>query len=124
VPLERRFTLSPLDSQAVIFLPGASTTSGSAAVAALSQHYPKARLIFSGFVATDPEDEMLKKVFTLFGGDPRAFTSSPDHGRLPRTHFTSPHYSNQSPVKVGCWSGVCCTDGLNSRSIGCTYYST
>src|SRR5215472_11495148 len=72
VPLERRFTLSPSDSQdprdGIILLGGGPTTSGFKAVAALSQHYPKARLIFSGFSATDPED--VKKAFTRFGGDP------------------------------------------------------
>ena len=71
VPLERRFALSPSNSQTDgIILLGGGTMSGIAAVAALSQEYPKARLIFSGFSASDSDDDMLKKAFTLFGGDP------------------------------------------------------
>jgi uncharacterized SAM-binding protein YcdF (DUF218 family) len=72
-PLEYRFGFSPPDSQAPpdgIILVGGGGISELRAVAALSQHYPKARLIFSGFNATDPDDELLKKAFTLFGGDP------------------------------------------------------
>jgi uncharacterized SAM-binding protein YcdF (DUF218 family) len=90
VPLERRFTLSPLDSQAdgIILLSGGGTASGIAAVAALSQRYPKAQLIFSGFSATEPADEWLKKVFTLWGGDPaRIYIES-----RPRTTFEDALY--------------------------------
>jgi uncharacterized SAM-binding protein YcdF (DUF218 family) len=43
--------------------------SGIVAVAALSQDYPRARLIFSGFSATDPEAEWLK-IFARLGGEP------------------------------------------------------
>jgi hypothetical protein len=46
-----------------------TTISGIAAVAALSQNYPKARLIFSGLSATDPADELLK-IFAQLGCDP------------------------------------------------------
>jgi uncharacterized SAM-binding protein YcdF (DUF218 family) len=70
VPLEFRF--APSDSQAppdgIIFL-GGSGLGGVAAVAALSQDYSKARLIFSGFRATNPESF---KIFAQLGGDPAA----------------------------------------------------
>jgi uncharacterized SAM-binding protein YcdF (DUF218 family) len=68
VPLEFRF--APSDSQAPpdgIILLGGSGLSGDAAVAALSQDYPKARLIFSGFGATNP---VSFKIFAQLGGDP------------------------------------------------------
>jgi uncharacterized SAM-binding protein YcdF (DUF218 family) len=72
VPLERRFPFSPSDSQAppdgIILLAGGGMN-GLAAVAALSRDYPKARLIFSGFSAADPDDEWLK-IFAQLGGDP------------------------------------------------------
>jgi uncharacterized SAM-binding protein YcdF (DUF218 family) len=68
VPLEFRF--APSDSQAPpdgIILLGGSGLSGVAAVAALSQDYPKARLIFSGLRATNPASF---KIFAQLGGDP------------------------------------------------------
>jgi uncharacterized SAM-binding protein YcdF (DUF218 family) len=78
VPLERRFTLSPLDSQADgIILLGGGAMGGIAAVAALSQQYPRARLIFSGFDAIDSDQDMIKKAFTLFGGDPARIYMEP-----------------------------------------------
>jgi uncharacterized SAM-binding protein YcdF (DUF218 family) len=91
VPLERRFTLSPLDSQAdgIILLAGGGTLSGFAAVAALSQQYPKARLIFSGFSETDSDYDMIKKAFTLFGGDPARIYVEP----RPRTTFEDALYA-------------------------------
>src|SRR6516164_1647451 len=56
VPLEYRFPFSPPDSQAapdgIILLGGGRGTDGLSAVSVLSQNYPKARLIFSGFGAT------------------------------------------------------------------------
>jgi uncharacterized SAM-binding protein YcdF (DUF218 family) len=67
-PLEFRF--APSGSQAppdgIIFLSG-SGLGGVAAVAALSQDYSKARLIFSGFRATNPASF---KIFTRLGGEP------------------------------------------------------
>jgi uncharacterized SAM-binding protein YcdF (DUF218 family) len=85
VPLEYRFAFSPPDSRAApdgIILLGGTGISGVAAVAALSQDYPKARLIFSGLA--DPADELLK-TFAQLGGDPtriymepRARTTSED----------------------------------------------
>jgi uncharacterized SAM-binding protein YcdF (DUF218 family) len=72
VPLEYRFAFSPLDSRAppegIILLAG-SGMSGIATAAVLSQDYPMARLIFSGFSATDPDNEWLK-VFAQLGGEP------------------------------------------------------
>ena len=67
VPLEFRF--EPLDSQAPpdgIILLGGSGLSGVAAMAALSQDYSKARLIFSGF-RNNPASF---KIFAQLGGDP------------------------------------------------------
>src|SRR5262249_35562793 len=55
LPLEDRFASSPSDSQAPpdgIILLGGSGMYGIRAVSALSQEYPKARLVFSGFRAT------------------------------------------------------------------------
>jgi uncharacterized SAM-binding protein YcdF (DUF218 family) len=67
MPLEYRFAFSPPDSQAppdgIIVLAGGSA-SGIDAVPALSEDYPKARLVFSGFSAT-----VLKR-FARLGGDP------------------------------------------------------
>jgi hypothetical protein len=104
VPLEHRFAFSPPDSQpppdGIILLNG-SGLGGIEAMSTLSKNYPKARLIFSGFSAPQPNAYWFK-IFVLFGGDPTRIL--PDHGRLPRTHFTLPRCSNQSPVKGGCWS--------------------
>jgi uncharacterized SAM-binding protein YcdF (DUF218 family) len=72
VPLEYRFAFSPLDSRAppdgIILLAG-SGMSGIATAAVLSQDYPMARLIFSGFSATDPDNVWLK-IFAQLGGEP------------------------------------------------------
>jgi uncharacterized SAM-binding protein YcdF (DUF218 family) len=72
VPLERRFTLPPTPSQAapdgIIFLGGDDCA--LRAMAVLSQNYPKARLIFSGFSATTSTADLRLKLFALFGGDP------------------------------------------------------
>jgi uncharacterized SAM-binding protein YcdF (DUF218 family) len=73
VPLEYRFAFSPSDSRAPpdgIILLGGGGVGGLKAVSALSQDYPNARLIFSGFSATDPTDEYTLKIFAQFGGDP------------------------------------------------------
>jgi uncharacterized SAM-binding protein YcdF (DUF218 family) len=67
VPLEFRFAAS--DSQAPpegTILLGGSSFSGVAALAALSQDYSNARLIFSGF-RNHPASS---KIFAQFGGDP------------------------------------------------------
>jgi uncharacterized SAM-binding protein YcdF (DUF218 family) len=79
VPLEHRFAFSPPDSRpppdGIILLAGVGL-SGIVAVAALSQDYPKARLIFSGFSATDPDAEWLK-IFARLGGDPTRISVEP-----------------------------------------------
>jgi uncharacterized SAM-binding protein YcdF (DUF218 family) len=67
VPLEFRF--APSDSQAPpdgIILLGGSGVSGVVALAALSQDYSKARLIFSGFRNNPASFE----IFAQLGGDP------------------------------------------------------
>jgi uncharacterized SAM-binding protein YcdF (DUF218 family) len=71
VPLEFRF--APSDSQVppdCIILLGGSGLAGVAAMAALSQHYSKARLIFSGF-RNNPTSF---KIFAQLGGDPARIT--------------------------------------------------
>jgi len=68
VPLEYRFRFSSSDSQVPpdgIILLGGAGMSGIAAMAALSRDYPKARLIFSGLSATDPDPKWLKKFAQL-----------------------------------------------------------
>jgi len=73
VPLEHRFAFSPPDSQSppdgIILLHGTSGLGGIEAMSTLSKNYPKARLIFSGFSAPQPNDYWLK-IFVLLGGDP------------------------------------------------------
>ena len=88
VPLEYRFAFSPSDSQLPpdgIILLGGGGMGEIRAVSALSKDYPNARLIFTGFSATNPADEYKLKVFTQLGGDPariymdnRARTTSED----------------------------------------------
>jgi uncharacterized SAM-binding protein YcdF (DUF218 family) len=68
-PLEFRFAIPPPDSQAPadgIILLGGGGIGGLRAVSALSQNYPKARLILSGFNATDE----WREIFAQLGGDP------------------------------------------------------
>jgi uncharacterized SAM-binding protein YcdF (DUF218 family) len=71
VPLESRFPFSPPAPQAppdgIIVLAGGGGSGAIHAVSTLSQHYPKARLTFSGFSAADKN---LAKRFADFGGDP------------------------------------------------------
>jgi uncharacterized SAM-binding protein YcdF (DUF218 family) len=72
-PLEYRFAFAPPDSQASpdgIILLGGSGMGGIDAVSTLSQNFPKARLIFSGFSANDEYDKYRLKIFTVLGGDP------------------------------------------------------
>ena len=88
VPLEYRFAFSPSDSQlppdGIILLGGGGPVEIKA-VSALSKDYPNARLIFTGFNATNPVDEYKLKLFNQLGGDPariymdtRARTTSED----------------------------------------------
>jgi uncharacterized SAM-binding protein YcdF (DUF218 family) len=118
VPLEYRFAFSPLDSRAppdgIILLAGTGM-SGIAAVASLSQAYPKARLIFSGFSKTDPGNRWLK-AFAQLGGeptriymDPRSRTTSED--ALSAAALLKPKRSER-------WMLV--TTGLHMpRAVGC-----
>ena len=72
VPLERRFAFSRPDLQAPlegIILLGGGGFGGIDAVSMLSRNYPKARLIFSGFEATDTTAEYLLYTFARLGGD-------------------------------------------------------
>jgi uncharacterized SAM-binding protein YcdF (DUF218 family) len=90
VPLEYRFAFSPSDSRADpdgIILLGGTGISGVAAVAALSQDYPKARLIFSGLGATDWADEL--KTFAQLGGEPTRIYVEP----RPRTTSEDAFYA-------------------------------
>src|SRR5262249_3576152 len=67
---ENRFAFLPPESQVPpdgIIILGGSGTAGIAAVSALSQQYPKARFIFSGFSAADDEN-LIKR--GLLGVDP------------------------------------------------------
>lgn len=70
LPLEYKFMLSLSDSQdppdGIILLFG-SGIGGLEAVSALSQTYPKAQLIFSGFSS---DKDLWLKLFGLLGGDP------------------------------------------------------
>src|SRR5262245_29838369 len=86
VPLEYRFPFRQADSQAppdgIIVLAGAGNA-GVDAVSALSQDYPKTRLIFSGFSA------IALKRFARLGGDPaRVYVES-----RPRTTSEDALYS-------------------------------
>jgi uncharacterized SAM-binding protein YcdF (DUF218 family) len=88
VPLEYRFPFSPPDSQAApdgIILLGGGSIGGLRKVVVLSQNYPKARVIFSGFSAT----AVTLKYFAFLGGDPaRIYMES-----RPRTTFEDALYA-------------------------------
>jgi uncharacterized SAM-binding protein YcdF (DUF218 family) len=78
VPLEYRFTFSaPQAPPDGVILLGGGGMGEIEAVSALSQNYPKARLIFSGFSATDLDDNFSLKIFALFGGDPARIYMDP-----------------------------------------------
>jgi len=85
-----------------IILLGGGSIYGLEKVSVLSQNYPKARLIFSGVSATTSADDLPLKLLPYSAATRRAFTLSPGHGRLSRTHFMPPHCSTQSLVKGGC----------------------
>jgi uncharacterized SAM-binding protein YcdF (DUF218 family) len=79
VPLEYRFPISPSNSQVPpdgIILLGGTGMSGIVAVSELSKDYPKVRLIFSGFSATDWVNEWLT-VFAQLGGEPTRIYMDP-----------------------------------------------
>jgi uncharacterized SAM-binding protein YcdF (DUF218 family) len=115
VPLKHRFQFSPPDLQApdgIILLAG-SGSSGIDTVSVLSQDYPKARLIFSGFSATDKT--VLKK-FARLGGDPARV----DMQFGPRTTFEDALFSAAllQPRPSERWLLV--TSALHMpRAIGC-----
>jgi uncharacterized SAM-binding protein YcdF (DUF218 family) len=73
VPLEYRFPFSRPDPQAspdgIILLGGGGIVEIDA-MSTLSKDYPKARLIFTGFTATDATDKYLLDIFARLGGDP------------------------------------------------------
>jgi uncharacterized SAM-binding protein YcdF (DUF218 family) len=114
-PLEYRFPFSPPDSRApdgVILLAGGSSRAIDA-VSSLSQDYPKARLIFSGFSATDKK---LLKRFARLGGDPARVYMQ--HG--PRTTLEDATYSAAllKPTPSERWLLV--TSALHMpRAVGC-----
>jgi uncharacterized SAM-binding protein YcdF (DUF218 family) len=89
VPLENRFSYSPLDPQVlpdgIIILAGGGRAAIDAA-STLSQDYPKARLTFCGFSATD---ENLTKRIADLGGDPARIHMEP----RPRTTSEDALYS-------------------------------
>jgi len=120
VPLDYRFALSPPDSQSppdgIILLGGVSGMGGIEAVSILSQHYPKARLIFSGFQATDSGDEYMIKKFAQLGGDPARIYMEP----RARTTFEDALYAAAllKPKPSERWMLV--TSALHMpRAVGC-----
>jgi uncharacterized SAM-binding protein YcdF (DUF218 family) len=119
VPLEHRFSFSPPDSQARpdgIILLGGTGIGGIYAVSALSQDYPTARLIFSGFSPTDATDNYLLKIFAILGGDPaRVYMES-----RPRTTSEDAFYTAEvlKPKPGERWLLV--TSALHMpRAVGC-----
>jgi uncharacterized SAM-binding protein YcdF (DUF218 family) len=119
-PLEYRFFPFPqADSQATpdgIILLAGGRIDGIFAASALSQNYPKARLIFSGFVATDPTDKFLLKTFALLGGDPARVYMEP----RPRTTSEDALYTAAvlKPKPTERWLLV--TSALHMpRAVGC-----
>ena len=117
VPLEYRFALSPSNSQASpngIILLGGSGINALRAVSALSQDYPKARLIFSGFSPTDPDLQL--KIFAELGGDPARIYIEP----RPRTTSEDALYAAAllKPKRSERWMLV--TSVLHMpRAVGC-----
>jgi len=116
VPLDYRFALSPPSQSppdGIILLGGVAGWSGVEAVSALSQHYPKARLIFSGF---DPGDENVLKDFAQLGGDPARIYMEP----RARTTFEDALYAAAllKPKPTDRWMLV--TSAMHMpRAIGC-----
>jgi uncharacterized SAM-binding protein YcdF (DUF218 family) len=115
VPLENRFPFSPSDSQALtdgIIILGGGGGAGIAAVSALSQEYPKARLTFSGFSPTDAY--LLKRA--LLGVDPARVYMEP----RPRTTSEDAFYSAAllKPKPSERW--LLATSALHMpRAVGC-----
>jgi uncharacterized SAM-binding protein YcdF (DUF218 family) len=116
VPLEYRFAFSPPDSQAPpdgIILLGGSGINGMYVVSVLSQQYPTARLIFSGFFEKQ-RDELTR--FAHLGGDPTRIYIIP----RPRTTSEDALYSAAllKPKPSERWLLV--TQALHMpRAVGC-----
>ena len=119
VPLESRFPFSLPDSlsppDGIILLGGGGIVEIDA-VSRLSQDYPKARLIFSGFDATDSIDKLKLKIFAGLGGDPaRVYVES-----RPRTTSEDALYTAAvlKPKPTERWLLV--TSALHMpRAVGC-----
>jgi uncharacterized SAM-binding protein YcdF (DUF218 family) len=115
VPLEYRFAFSAPEAppDGIILLAGGGLD-GIEAVSALSKDYPKARLIFSGFEAT--EYQYWLKKFALLGGDPARIYMEP----RPRTTSEDALYSAAllKPKPSERWMLV--TDAFHMpRAVGC-----
>jgi uncharacterized SAM-binding protein YcdF (DUF218 family) len=118
-PLENRFPVSPPDLQAppdgIILLAG-SFRDGIYTMAELSQNYPKTRLIFSGFSATDETGKYLLEIFVRQGGDPARIYLE----HRPRTTSEDALYTAAvlKPKPTERWWLV--TSGLHMpRAVGC-----
>jgi uncharacterized SAM-binding protein YcdF (DUF218 family) len=119
VPLESRFPFSLPDSlsppDGIILLGGGGIVEIDV-VSRLSQDYPKARLIFSGFDATDSIDKLRLKIFAGLGGDPaRVYVES-----RPRTTSEDALYTAAvlKPKPTERWLLV--TSALHMpRAVGC-----
>ena len=118
-PLENRFPESPPDLQAppdgIILLAG-SSRGGIYTMAELSQNYPKTRLIFSGFSATDEPSKYLLEIFVRLGGDPARIYLE----HRPRTTSEDALYTAAvlKPKPTERWWLV--TSGLHMpRAVGC-----
>jgi uncharacterized SAM-binding protein YcdF (DUF218 family) len=115
VPLEYRFKFSPLDSRASpdgIILLGGSHLDEISAMAALSQDYPQARLIFTGLSA---RDELLKIFVRLVGDPTRIYVES-----RPRTTSEDALYAAEllKPKRSERWMLV--TSAMHMpRAVGC-----
>jgi uncharacterized SAM-binding protein YcdF (DUF218 family) len=119
LPLEKRFALSLPDSRAspdgIILLAGGGV-GGIDAMSALSQRYPRARLIFSGFSPTNPVNEYLLDIFARLGGDPARIYRLPE----PRTTSEDAHYSAALLKPKPSESWLLVTSALHMpRAIGC-----
>jgi uncharacterized SAM-binding protein YcdF (DUF218 family) len=117
-PLEYRFAFSP-DSQAaldgIVLLAGGGDD-GIDAVSKFSKDYPTARLIFSGFSASDPANEYRLETFVQRGGDPARIYMEP----RPRTTSEDAFYTAAllKPKPSERWLLV--TSALHMpRAVGC-----
>jgi len=117
VPLEYRFfPFSLPDSQVPpdgIILLGGGGIGGLDAVSALSRDYPKARVIFSGFSATNP---FILKTFAQLGGDPARVYIEP----RPRTTSEDASYTAALLMPKPGQKWVLVTSAMHMpRAVGC-----